>query len=156
MIDGASFDDIGIVQAGFHEFSFHSSVSLHALFRFVLPRHLVQFVNPIHILGIGSHSRRTGELYLCAVPLLSGDALWFFLMRGVGSRQVVDHTFVLPCCHEHAGIFTLTPVATTSREMSGFCSCFYDVSRIARTVWMHCPTQVGLPTCQVFHENGNV
>ena len=32
VIDGVSFDDVGIVQAGFHEFSFHSLVPLHALF----------------------------------------------------------------------------------------------------------------------------
>ena len=98
VIDGVSFDDVGIVQVGFHEFNFHSSVPLHALFQFVLPCHLVQFVNPIHVLGLGSHSRRTGELYLCAVPLSLGDTLWFFLMRGVGSRPCVCPSMLSPTC----------------------------------------------------------
>ena len=152
VINGVSFDDIGIVQTGFHEFSFYSSVPFYVLFWFVLPHHLVQFVYSIHVLGIGSHSRRTGEL--CAIRLLPGDALWFFLMRGVGSRQVLNDVFILPCCCQHAGIFTMMPVTTTLRETLGFCIRFYNISRVPQMVWSHCPTQVGLLTHQVFHQNG--
>ena len=55
------------------------------------------------------YSRRTGELYLGAVPLSSEIGKWVFCgsLSGLDSRQVVDDALIPPSCRQHAEISTL-------------------------------------------------